>query len=395
MNLHALARLLPAIALASSATCQCPLQWIGGGVYAGADGAIFDVMAVDPDGAGPLTERLVIGGAFQNAGTVVGRGVAAWDPASTAWSRFGSGLRDASGIGRVSALATLPGGDLVAAGVFRLNGNPAFEGVARWDGTSWSPLRGATGLALTNVTALRMLPNGDLVAGVTFIQANYATGNGVALWNGTEWALIGGLFTQSGSAGILSEFALMPNGDLVVGGRFDDAGGVAVSNIARWNGSTWSAIGTVPSLTQSGSMILSLAVLPNGDLVAGGDFGVWRGDPFDCIARWNGTQWQALGPGLTTTGFGRNVKSLLAMPNGDLIASGGFTNAGVTPVANIARWDGTSWSPLGTGISSGAEAMTLLSDGRLVAAGNFTAAGGQPVWGMALWDGSAWSPPAA
>src|SRR5262245_42022393 len=118
MNSNSVARLVPAIALDLSAAAQCPLQWIGGGVYAGADGAVLGVMAVDPDGAGPLTERLVIGGVFQNAGTVVGRGVAAWDPASTAWSRFGSGLRDASGIGRVSALATLPGGDLVAAGVF-------------------------------------------------------------------------------------------------------------------------------------------------------------------------------------------------------------------------------------------------------------------------------------
>ena len=34
------------------------------------------------------------------------------------------------------------------------------------------------------------------------------------------------------------------DGNLVVGGEFKYAGGVQVNNIARWNGSAWSAFGT-------------------------------------------------------------------------------------------------------------------------------------------------------
>ena len=35
-----------------------------------------------------------------------------------------------------------------------------------------------------------------------------------------------------------------PNGDLIAAGSFTTAGGVTVNRIARWDGSTWSALGT-------------------------------------------------------------------------------------------------------------------------------------------------------
>jgi hypothetical protein len=34
------------------------------------------------------------------------------------------------------------------------------------------------------------------------------------------------------------------NGELYIGGDFTNAGGIVVSNIAKWNGTTWSALGT-------------------------------------------------------------------------------------------------------------------------------------------------------
>jgi hypothetical protein len=59
--------------------------------------------------------------------------------------------------------------------------------------------------------------------------------------------------------------AVLPNGDLVAGGDFTTAGGVAANSIARWNGSSWSALGSGTDGT-----VLSLAVLPSGDLAVGG-----------------------------------------------------------------------------------------------------------------------------
>ena len=64
------------------------------------------------------------------------------------------------------------------------------------------------------------------------------------------------------------------------------------------------------------------------------------------------------------------------------------------PVANVARWNGTSWQPLGTGVGSfmGDSVRSLSSyGGDLFAAGQFAMAGSATVNGIARWDGSGWS----
>jgi hypothetical protein len=60
--------------------------------------------------------------------------------------------------------------------------------------------------------------------------------------------------------------AVLPSGDLIAGGYFTTAGGVSANRIARWNGTSWSALGTGMNSWRS----YALAVLPNGDLIAGG-----------------------------------------------------------------------------------------------------------------------------
>jgi hypothetical protein len=73
------------------------------------------------------------------------------------------------------------------------------------------------------------------------------------------------------------------------------------------------------------------------------------------------------------------VGALTTLPNGDVVAGGYFTTAGGVAANNIARWNGTSWSPLGTGLIGGVPdvgALTTLPNGDLAAGGYFTAAGG-------------------
>jgi hypothetical protein len=76
-----------------------------------------------------------------------------------------------------------------------------------------------------------------------------------------------------------------------------------------------------------------LAVLPNGDLVAGGDFTTAGGVPANRVARWNGSSWSAMGSGLNNA-----VWTLAVLPNGDLVAGGSFTTTGGVPAPYIARW---------------------------------------------------------
>jgi hypothetical protein len=81
----------------------------------------------DPDGPGPMTARLVIGGSFTVAGTAAANNVAMYDPATGEWSALGSGMNNV-----VWALAVLPNGDLVAGGDFSTTGGVPAPYIARW-----------------------------------------------------------------------------------------------------------------------------------------------------------------------------------------------------------------------------------------------------------------------
>lgn len=81
-----------------------------------------------------------------------------------------------------------------------------------------------------------------------------------------------------------------------------------------------------------------------------------------------------------------------------LYAGGNFTTAGGVSANRIAKWDGSSWSPLGTGMDSGVRALTVFDDGAgpaLYAGGQFNTAGGVSANSIAKWNPGApgtWSP---
>ena len=75
---------------------------------------------------------------------------------------------------------------------------------------------------------------------------------------------------------------------------------------------------------------------------------------------------------------------------GELFATGSFQKAGNITAANIARWNGTAWAPVGTGLNGAANAVCIYKD-ELYVAGGFKTAGGIPAKYIAKWDGKKWS----
>lgn len=185
---------------------------------------------------------------------------------------------------------------------------------------------------------------------------------------------------------------------LFVGGLFAGAGGVASPNIARWDGASWSALGTGVN-----SEVLSMALFDDGlgggaALYVGGEFTMISGQPIRYIARWDGQNWSALGEGTND-----HVLALAVYDEGlgagpALYAGGFFPNAGDGFAAHrIAKWDGVDWAPLGLGMNGFVRALTVYDDGlgageRLIAGGQFTTAGGDPALRIAAWDGVSWAP---
>tara|TARA_R110002072_G_scaffold186086_3_gene342997 strand:+ start:6465 stop:9038 length:2574 start_codon:yes stop_codon:yes gene_type:complete len=293
---------------------------------------------------------LLVGGNFHVIGAISASLIARWD--GQAWSPLGPGLGNGASTIGVRAVAELPGGDVVAGGMFTNAGSVAVGRIARWDGAQWWPMAGgvSSGTFDTAVNALAVMPNGDLIVGGSFS----IPGNNIARWNGVSWSWLGGGM----NADVLA-LAVTADGDIIAGGEFTTAGGVTAYHIARWHGSSWSPIGL-----GTGGIVHALDIAPNGDIVAGGD-----SPP---LARWDGATWTTLGTTLTNGGPAPLGRAVQVLPNGDLVAGGSF----LAPVNHIGRWSGTTLTPLGDGVNGDVYCMTTMPNGNVVVGGAFTLAGG-------------------
>src|SRR5688572_235497 len=131
-------------------------------------------------------------------------------------------------------------------------------------------------------------------------------------------------------------------------------------------------------------------------LYIGGRFSSVAGVPVSLIAKWDGSSWTSLGSGMSTPHPYKSVSSLAVYDDGSgpaLYAGGYFTSAGGVAANYIARWDGTSWSALGAGLNGAVLALATFDDGSgpaLYAGGDFSTAGGAPASFLARWDGASW-----
>lgn len=194
-----------------------------------------------------------------------------------------------------------------------------------------------------------------------------ASGNSVdTFWNPS--------FPGNGTNGAIYAMALVDT-DLYLGGAFTSAGGVSVNNIARWDGTSWFALGSGSDNGVNG-IVRAFAVV-NTDLYVGGSFTTSGGSTANRVARWDGSAWFPLGDGVNDI-----VYALTAIDT-DLYAGGQFTMAGGSAASGIAHWDGVAWSALGSGVDG--PVYSLANDGvDLFAGGNFTSAGGSTVNRVAM-----------
>lgn len=299
--------------------------------------------------------------------------------------------------------ASPAGYDVYAAGNFHSIGGVAAERIARWDGAAWHTVgAGYTGdPSYTIVTDLARIPDGqggfDLVAvGATGDLNSGAFGpiaGGVARWDGANWSALGnGL--PSGLEGVI----VLNSGSgttIIATGLFDIAGYDGEHRIARWDSGNWAPLDSGP-VSGTDNPVSTTLVMEEGGipvLYIGGTFSTVNGVDATAIARWDGISWSALGSGLAGGGFwGTSVGSLEKFPRPgggyDLIVSGEFTEAGGQPAHYIARWDGTNWHPIGTGLENGmiydiAVRPNGIGGHELIALGEFPG-------GLARWNGTAW-----
>ena len=352
--------------------------------------SVWALLSFD-DGSGPA---LYAGGPFSSLGAGQMNSIARWDGA--AWHALGTGLG-----GWVNTMTAFDDGQgpalYVGGNISSAGGQPAAR-VARWRNAAWSAL----GSGLPDLTVVE-----SLVVHAGLLHAAGWNGSGlldppnVLSWDGTAWTPLGDALSREVHALAVYDAGAGP--ELHAGGYFQLAGTSGAGNLAKWGGAGWAPVASGPGQQGTTSAVFCFASYDDGGgpaLYAGGWYEAAGGALANSIARWDGTSWQPVGGGVTNLTFGYTgvVRALAVHDDGSgpgLYAAGTFSAAGGVPAANVARWDGTSWSPLGAGIAGPVYALAVYDDGSgpgLYAGGEFLSAGGIGAKYVARWDGVNWSP---
>jgi hypothetical protein len=337
-----------------------------------------------PGGSNPYVNALAVsgndlyvGGYFTNAGGILANRIAKWD--GNSWSALGSGMN-----GGVFGLAAI-GSDVYAGGDFNSAGGIAAARIARWNGSNWT----AVGLGLDSVVFAVVASGSDLIAGGNFVTATNSnnqviTVNSIARWDGNNWTPL-----DLGMNGNVSALAVSGN-EVYAGGQFTTAGGTLVNNVARWDGNSWSALGLGVG-NGSVATVNALAVL-GGVAYVGGYFTTVTNSGGDMltvnnIAKWDGSSWSALGTGI----FGNvgNI-STLVLSGGNLYAGGSIRTADGVIADNFAKWKGSGWTALGSGMNNSVTALAV-SGSNVYVGGGFQTVAGLAANHIAKWNGSNWS----
>jgi hypothetical protein len=316
-----------------------------------------------------------------------------WNVTTGNWDALGAPELTAGAGQSIRCFAKDKNGNLYVGGDFtNLNGIEDAHYVAMRSAAGvWSALdHGTSGI----VTAMAVDATGNLYVGGDFTHALTAGGADVAdthyiaMWNGTAWSALG---TGADGVGYVQSLRIGLDGILYIGGTFDAIAGVAnTKGIAKWNGAAWSALGT--GLTHAGggtTHVLAMVMEPStGDIIIGGHFDDAGGVTGTAeLARWDVSAgaWIAIG---APDGF---IFALAFTPDGRLYAGGQFLHMGTVDVVRVAMWDGVAWCPLSTGANNDVYSLAVTANGHVYAGGFFTTMGGITITDrIAVWNGTSW-----
>jgi uncharacterized delta-60 repeat protein len=350
--------------------------------------------------------RILVGGAFTVVGTDTRFGFARFNTDGTLDSVAPS-IREP---GQVWALAPVAGGKFIIGGFFSHLGGVATPGnLARLDASGALDTSFAIGAGANNVVAaITRQGDGKLLVGGSFTSFAGTNVNRLvrlAVDGALDMPFINSIGT--GASGQINAIALAPDGRIAIGGTFATFNGATVNRVARLNSdglldSAFAAAnGTGFSSTVS---ITSLAVQPDGRVVAGGSAGTLNGVPqagtFNA-APFNGLVRLLAGGGADSSfavgsGFALNtsqingtlgIRSLVLQPDGRLLVGGVFTSYNGLAASCIARLETTGAFDhsfaIGSGFNTWVDELLLQPDGSVIAAGGFSSFNGQRRGGLA------------
>ena len=281
--------------------------------------------------------------------------------------------------GPVTSMAKL-NNELYVGGGFTQIGGIVSNKVAKWNGTSWSPM--SFNSPTSGQVKTIMAYNNSV-----FIGCTGTSFESLFKWNGSSWVFAG----LKGNINAMCNY----NGQLVVAGDLSDTLGnhfsVAIGNtvgnwtglgpfmgevaslcvynneiycgsnfVKKWSGSSWI---DVTGITANNIYVMSLNVY-NNKLIAGGNIGSIGGITTKNLVQYDGAQWSSFGFSIGTQINPGYVLSIYL--NGTdmyIIGSPGYFDDSTTLPAyrQVLKYNGSQWSSVGTNMFSGSTTAGVAS----------------------------------
>ncbi len=362
-------------------------QLVAGGDFTGRvaafDGASWNTVGGGlPDGS-TMTQvnamasqggLLYVGGAFDpTIGGTQLLNIAGWD--GTQWQALSSGLD-----GPVQTLGAWDG-KLVIGGSFY---NPVFR-LGTWDGWNFEYPGGVTGVGWYGgdyVNTVAASATKLYVGGVLNLVAPSTYGANVFAFDGTSYTSLGEGNALYGNVRSFGKW----NGSVYAGGSFGRSSNAGdLNGIARWTGSRWESVGG--GVQASGWYELRVNGIDSfgSDLLLTGQFDhTLSGSPLHNVARWNGSTWTSPGGGFASETY-RSI-----VYQNEMWVAGGYQELLNHGSGNLWKWSGTAWQAQGGG-DFGLPFALAEWNGKLIIGGVFASVGGVPANCVAMWNGSSWS----
>ncbi len=280
--------------------------------------------------------------------------------------------------GEVFAIGLQADGKILIGGAFTEVGTIARNRIARLNAngtldSSFNPGSGAN----ASVRAIAVQANGGVVLGGSFTEINGIVRNRVARLNAN--GTLDTVFDPGlGANAVVRALALQADGRVLVGGGFSSVAGVLRSRIARLDTN-----GLLDSSFDPGaganSAVFSLALQADGQILLGGLFNNVGGAARSGIARLNanGSLDSSFAPG---TGADDQVAVIVQQADGRILLGGIFTSFDGTARGRLARLSTSgaleiAFSP-GVGTNDSVLAIAVQDDGRVLLGGDFTSFNG-------------------
>ena len=343
----------------------------------------------------PTTGEVFMSGLFTNANGDKGDYIIKYNPETGEFSTLGDDGNDGGalhygdycdGYGATGVWSMV----FDSAGILYVTGDFSIDeriyDVAKWDGTSWSGVGPDNTFGIGDCNRGRSIAidsqDNIYVAG-NFYNVGGANGDAIVKWDGENWSALGN--TQIGcpdtAMACLRALAIGKDDSVYVGGHRQNMFGIPEADyIAKWNGTEWVALGNNGSGNGAlRAVVMSLAVDVTGEediVYVGNDSTTLRnGDEVGYFIKWDGTQWTQVGPKKIDDNYVRNI----TITSSGGVLFGGYFNyiQDNSLAAYLAYFDGTDIYALGIDstldpvFNDSIQALAIDADGHIYAGGWF------------------------